>query len=183
MNTGIKAFPFFVLAILGCLIACDGSDGGSDGGGGGCGGGCLGPGECYSSSDCAADQYCLQQDCYPWGQCALIPGDCPADPSPACGCNGTAYDSSCAAAVAGQSAHLSLTECSDLPAGQFPCGAGFCSLADEYCRQGSDGALACLARPAECADDPSCGCLAGEIGCGLCTPTKGGGALATECTD
>ncbi|XXT15040.1 hypothetical protein WME94_32810 [Sorangium sp. So ce429] len=151
------------------------------GGSGGCGGGCIDPGQCHSSSDCAANEYCRQNDCYPIGDCTPVPTDCAPDAASVCGCDGTVYDNACAAAAAGQSGHLSLTECSQPPAGQFPCGSGYCSLTDEYCRQGSDGALTCVAPPAACADDPSCSCLAGQIGCSVCSPTTAGGALGTEC--
>ena len=117
------------------------------------------------------------------GTCAPIPGDCPADASLVCACDGKVYDTACDAAAAGQSAHVSLTECSALPDGMFPCGDGFCKLAVEYCRVGSDGVPACAAPPPACANDASCGCLAGNIDCGSCSPTKGGGALATLCED
>jgi hypothetical protein len=84
--------------------------------------------------------------------------------------------------MAGQSPHISLTECTTPPAGQFPCGAGYCDLATQYCRQSKDGTIACQPLPAACASDPTCSCIAGKVDCGVCSPTKGGGALESECT-
>lgn len=208
MSSLYKPTCFLALSMLGAFIACDGDvdtpgdtssstttagTGGASatsssttttsdtGGTGGCGGGCIDPGQCHSSSDCAANEYCLQDNCYPIGNCTPVPSDCPSNADSVCGCDGIAYDDACAAAAAGQSAYLSVTECSVPPAGQLPCGTGYCSLTDEYCRQGSDGALACIALPAACANDPSCSCVIGEIDCSVCTPTTAGGALATEC--
>ncbi|WP_437971490.1 hypothetical protein WMF04_20235 [Sorangium sp. So ce260] len=208
MSSLFKATCCLALSMLGAFIACDGdvetpddtssstttagtggstttatttTGSGGSGGSGGCGGGCIDPGQCHSSSDCAADEYCQQNNCYPIGDCAPVPTDCPPGAASVCGCDGTVYDNACAAAAAGQSAYLSLTECSQPPAGQFPCGTGHCSLTDEYCRQGSDGALTCVALPAACANDPSCSCLSGQTDCSVCAPTTAGGALATEC--
>lgn len=199
MNGGIKAMGVLALAALGGLVACSGSgstggSGGSggassssssassgSGGSGGCGGGCLDPGQCYESSECKANEYCLHDNCYPIGQCTPMPDAC--TPDPVCGCNGKIYADACTASADGQSGYLSYTECSDPPAGQFPCGTGYCTLASEYCRQGTDGALSCMALPAECAADPSCSCVIDKTTCGTCTPTKGGGELLTQCTD
>lgn len=142
----IRAIPFLVLAVLGSLVACGGGGGGTggnggsggasssssssggDGGTGGCGGGCLDPGQCYDSGECAAGEFCLHDNCYPVGECKPILKDCHAGSSEVCGCNGTVYDDACAAAAAGESSYLSFTECSTPPAGQFPCGTGYCKL-------------------------------------------------------
>ncbi|NUQ75805.1 MAG: hypothetical protein HUU21_19860 [Polyangiaceae bacterium] len=192
MSSGIHTFCFFVLVSLGAFIACGNSSTppvSSNGGGGtsssdntgGCGGGCLGPGECYHRADCGADEYCLKDNCHPLGQCTSVLSGCPAGSSKVCGCDHVLYDDACAAAEAGESVYLSLTECSDVPAGQFACGDGFCNLADQYCRQGPDGTLACTTPPLECAANPSCSCLSGKIDCGICYQSPGGGALATQC--
>ncbi|UQA58733.1 hypothetical protein [Polyangium aurulentum] len=193
----IKAIPFFVLAVLGSLVACGGGGGGTggsggsggasssssggDGGTGGCGGGCVDPGQCYDTADCAAGEFCQLDNCYPIGQCKPNPTDCPAVADQVCGCNGTVYDNACAAAAAGQSGYLSFTECSNPPAGEFACGTGYCKLDTEYCRQGTDGALACAAKPAECGADSDCECLSGKTNCSVCMPAKGGGLLLTVC--
>lgn len=195
VNSTRSGAHLFALLSLGALIACSGSSSppGSSGGGGGassssssgdtggCGGGCLGPGQCYSKGDCSAEEFCLQDNCYPIGQCTPIANACPGAQGEACGCHGVLYKDACSAAEAGYSTHLSVTECSALPPGQFPCGSGFCDLMSQYCRQGTDGSLTCATPPPECAAELSCSCLAGQIDCGICWPTKGGGSLATEC--
>jgi len=150
---------------------------------GGCGGGCLGPGDCYTSGDCNAGEYCRRtEDCNPQGTCAPVADACPGAQSPVCGCDGTSYASVCEAAMAGQSAHVSVTECTDPPAGKFPCGTGYCDLATEYCRQSKDGTIACQPVPTACASDPTCPCLAGKVDCSVCYPMKAGGALELACS-
>lgn len=149
-------------------------------GNGGCGGGCN-TGECMTAADCAADEYCLlPEDCYPVGMCALKSSACNGATDAACGCNGTSYSSACEAAAAGESVHISVTECSDPPAGQFPCGTGYCKLGEEYCRSDSNG-VACAAIPASCGGTATCVCVLDGTDCTICYPTKADGILALGC--
>lgn len=196
-------FTSLLIASLAALAAC-GTDVESPGGGGstassssssspptaassstsgsGCGGGCLGPTDCFTNDDCKTGEVCMRpEDCDPEGTCAPVADACSGAQSPVCGCDGVSYASPCAAAMAGQSAHLSATECSTSPAGEFPCGTGYCELATEYCRQAQDGTLACQPVPAACASDPTCDCVDDKVGCSACTSTKAGGAVALAC--
>lgn len=201
MSLGKNVVYLITILSFGIFIACssissppESSDGGQGGSSSsssssssscfcsmGCGGGCLSEGECYSKADCGANDYCRTEECFPVGHCTPISNVCPGVSCVVCGCGGVLYQDACTAAQAGVDVHLSVTECGVLPAGKLPCGSGFCDLANQYCRQGTDGTLACATRPLVCATDPSCGCLSGNIDCDYCFETKGGGALATMC--
>lgn len=149
----------------------------------GCGGGCLGVGECGSAADCGDSEYCQKdEDCLGLGRCAPLPTTCaaPVDPSEAvCGCNGELYATACEANQAGQSAHVSVTECSTPPAGMFACGDGYCDVSTEYCAQVDGGDIGCRALPAACTV-PSCDCFDYNV-CGTCIPRSDGGLLGLHC--
>lgn len=65
----------------------------------------LCPGQCYKSSDCAADEFCHSPSpCWGLGTCLARPPNCsPSDGgAPVCGCDGAQYASECEANAAGQ---------------------------------------------------------------------------------
>ena len=146
------------------------------------GGGCPGPGECIDTADCGPGEYCrFLELCHPFGDCVPKSEACGGPATEVCGCDGKVYASRCDAAAAGESVHVSLTECSEPPEGQFPCGSGYCTVGVEYCRQDADDEIGCAAMPNGCEATPTCSCIITATDCAICGPTKGGGALALSC--
>ena len=158
--------------------------------GSGCGGGCHDDddyeehddhddGDCFGDGDCADGQYCAMHDCTQ-GICSPKPADChAAAPEPVCGCDGVTYESACVAAQAGRSTKLFAAECQPAPAGQFPCGAGFCAAGTEYCHVDASGQATCQAQPDGC-EASDCPCLMDATGCYECG-FKGDGLYVDQC--
>jgi len=142
---------------------------------------------------CAAGFYCdfPTNDCGAAerpGRCAPRPDSCADIYDPVCGCDGTVYSNTCAAASAGEDVN-SGGGCMP-PRGSFGCGPRFCSLMPprtEYCqRQISDIAdmphmYSCLPNPVTCSRLPLCMCLerASAPCADMCMITRDGGQIVT----
>ena len=89
------------------------------------------------ASTCSGGEFCdyLQDTCFELpsspGQC-VESFPCPGVGEPACGCDGTIYDSACEANRAG--IDVSTTGACTPPSGTFRCGFVFCDQAVEYCQ-------------------------------------------------
>ncbi|MCA9679786.1 MAG: hypothetical protein KC464_32440 [Myxococcales bacterium] len=128
---------------------------------------------------CDAEHYCDHTDngCgFDDGQgtCQPRPPDCPQGQTPTCGCDGTVYDSPCAAATAGVDVN-DYNGCTP-PLDTFRCGHLFCAAGTEYCQRGVSDVggyaddWACVAIPAACNPGAlDCACLADEPCGAWCT--------------
>ena len=119
------------------------------------------------------------------GTCTLMPQlGCPEIYIPTCGCDGMVYGNDCEAATAGVDIDLT-GSCTPPTPDLFPCGAGFCALATEYCQVqisdvgGVDDAFQCLPLPNGCGNAPDCACLAGETCGNMCEGTAAEGLTVT----
>jgi hypothetical protein len=127
-----------------------------------------GSGECKSSMECAAGSYCDDSGdgCFAGGPglCNLILGCDKA--SPACACDGSIYESECAAHEAGLD--LALKGC-EVPAGGFFCNALVCLSGAQACIHGKGFVTydKCEDFPAACdparGGTPACSCF--QQGC------------------
>lgn len=203
----------FVLSML--AAACGSSVQTPNSGGGGSGGSvpictaeafpCCEPGqddpcctECYPTTKvcgpgiggCASDEYCDFPDdtCGAQGVCAKKPLGCDSFYQPTCGCDGQVHGNGCEAASAG--ADVASTGGCVSPMGMFACGAIFCELGAEYCKEeypavsGVPLIHSCKPLPEACAMMPYCSCLLDEP-CGsewVCDVTSEGG-LMLSCDD
>lgn len=204
--TGLMSLAAASIALsTGCGANID--VGGSTGTGGGSGGGSsssavTGTGSATSSTSsgsgalcggfagavCAANEYCD----YPDNRCGSADGQGVCKPRPevcapifiaTCGCDGTISSNDCATHAAGSDV-ANLGGC-QAPAGQFACGAYFCSQKSEYCTKFSSDVgsepdtFSCTPIPAGCGATPTCACLAG-VTCGdVCAATNDGGLQVT----
>ncbi len=123
---------------------------------------------CASSADCRSGEYC-ELDGISCGAHGLVPGGCvaiplgcPAPDGATCGCDGTIYESPCAAATAGVDVSAQAGACKT-PEGAFPCGPRFCRLGAEYCERwiAPGQSWACRALPDACKASGAvdCGCF------------------------
>lgn len=116
---------------------------------------------CTDSTDCTEGQYCAKMlgGCEGTGFCEDLPGSCPERGVPACGCDGTMYDTECLANAAGTSA----ARYGSCPAG---CVDGFDCEWNEICDKGvGQCAETGTCKPtdvagSQCPDlyEPVCGC-------------------------
>jgi hypothetical protein len=113
--------------------------------------------ECLDSTDCDSREYCAKVtgDCSGTGTCQQKPLVCPDTSNPVCGCDGTTYENSCKAALAGvavmHAGECGCTKNSDCPASEW------CAKRDGDC----DGDGWCVPYRDICDDfrwDPVCGC-------------------------
>ncbi len=145
-----------------------------------CGGGDFG--ECDATEYCAfSDGVCGTQD--PIGECHPRPTNCDASYQPVCGCDDQVHGNPCDAMMNGWD--LSALGSCAIPAGTFPCGAHFCSIATEVCHESDEGdspqptpnLYRCDPLPAACDGKPSCdeGCAQAVCFAAFCNLTVEGG--------
>jgi hypothetical protein len=149
---------------------------GSSGGGAGCGPvPCDGASFCDWLLDGCGVEPSEQVSCEP------LPGPCPENYAPVCGCDGTVYSNECEAHAAGVDV-ASAGGC-DAPSGMIPCGSGFCDTSFAYCQVttsdvvGYPDATQCNSFPMSCGGMPSCDCLANEPCGAMCQALDGGFVL------
>lgn len=165
--------------------------GGNTGGGsntGGAGGTMMG-GPCggIAGTPCGDTQYCdFDEDSCgsadQTGTCEDKPSSCPDVVEPVCACDGKVYNNACEAAADG--VDISLLGGCPAPPGGFPCGAGFCDQASEFCQvvisdvAGDPNVYTCHELPPNClAPDATCACLS-DLPCGsMCEEADGGFTL------
>ncbi len=142
---------------------------------------CKPPAVCAATLPCPLTQFCQVPDASCGtgtiaGSCQPLPTACPSGGTPACGCDGQVYPSTCAADAAG--VDVAADGSCATPDGQFACGPLFCRVADQVCQRVDDfsqviapNTYTCIAKPGAC---PS-GC-----GCHLCPTCPAG---VTSCTE
>lgn len=112
------------------------------------------------------------------GSCQVRPTGCGDNYQPVCACDGTVYSNACDAQAAGSD--VNAYGACEAPPGFFACGAGFCNLADSYCRRivsdvaGYPDDWSCEPAPAGCGDVIDCDCLIGELCSAMCEQTGQG---------
>ena len=153
-----------------------GSSTGGSGGGAMCGG--------IAGIQCAENQFCDFPDdmcgaADGAGTCAPRPDACDKVLDPKCACDGKVYDNACEAQKAG--ADIGTLGGCPAPAGQFPCGAGFCAKGQQYCQVdvsdvgGIPNGYGCKPLPADCSQaGATCDCLAGQPCGNMCQQVDGG---------
>lgn len=144
--------------------------------------GCRAPDVCSPRLPCGPDALCVAKDAAcgagpSWGRCEVKPSTCAAD-SPACGCDGKVYASTCAAAQGGVDRSATVG-CSLVPPGTFPCGPLFCSSASEICRKVTDFTKVVAPTAWSCVAPPN-GCSTG-CGCDLCPACPSAKKCAEAC--
>ncbi len=119
---------------------------------------------CYSSADCAADEFCQLINCEELGTCwpRWTTQDCEGwSTSTLCACNGVSYDNACWAAREGYSVLYQQGSCEDLAT---VCTTNNDCALTEYCFWATGdcaGQGVCHPRPSYCAQEywqPVCGC-------------------------
>jgi hypothetical protein len=156
--------------------------------------GCSAPEVCTATLPCPFNSYCDLPDdscgkASLLGTCKPIPMGCPPDKPMVCGCNGTVYESLCAASAGG--VDIDGNDGCDVPFGLFPCGGLFCKVGSEVCRQTTTlgaqvpDAYDCVLIPAGCGD--GCSCKLCEVcppngPCGVCGPDGPEGGVYLQCT-
>ena len=153
-----------------------GSSTGGSGGGAMCGG--------IAGIQCAENQFCDFPDdmcgaADGAGTCAPRPDVCDQVLDPKCACDGKVYNNACEAQKAG--ADIGTLGGCPAPAGQFPCGAGFCAKGQQYCQVdvsdvgGIPNGYGCKPLPADCSQaGATCDCLAGQPCGNMCQQVDGG---------
>ena len=140
---------------------------------------------CLADADCGSDQYCERgaRACDEQGRCLPRPTGC-RDSSvlgPVCACDGRAYETACAAHLAGTDASPRSPACEGL----FPCGWSWCRGGEAACVRserpwGEVPIPPVCARPGEILpipdgcdpDAPSCACFAIDRDDRPCTCTE-----------
>ena len=180
------------MLLLILVAACD--DGGSDGDQGGAagqgaeGGGVGGQGgmamlpQCADNSACAQGELCVFEGfaCGQSGVCEPLPEGCSKELRLTCGCDGMIYDNACFAKEAGVSPVPYQGTCTP-PQGTMACGAGFCTIALQYCIEQVEVEHRCEPLPTSCDQDtPDCACLVGQLNVDCaCFEQPSGGLLVT----
>jgi hypothetical protein len=132
---------------------------------------------------CGADEFCKDISGTCGGgfsaqlSCVKIGTAC-SDGEQVCGCDGTIYMSEGCATLSKVNVDFG-GKCA-VPAGMFSCGAKYCSIGSQFCRDSTDPAAnggelttySCEALPASCAGAASCACL----------PMCDGGSGPMSCT-
>jgi hypothetical protein len=121
--------------------------------------GCKAPAQCASLLPCPAGSYCKVADLTcgeenRYGSCQAAPAGCgKAEEVAACGCNGVAYPSACAARAAGVDLSIA-KECAGAP-NKLRCGPLYCEGNTHACtktiRVSGSTEYACVPIPAGCA--------------------------------
>lgn len=180
-------FSACLLTLSATLIAC-GSEvggGGSGGSGGSGGGGGAGPTACGNVM-CSETEYCDWSDdaCGQsggTGTCKPRPMACDTLYAPVCTCSGMVSSNDCDGNQAGYDIDTE-GSCAPPMAGLFLCGAGFCTIGQQYCERtlsdvaGFPDSTICKPLPAGCMN---CACLA-NVPCGsMCNDLAAGGSIVS----
>lgn len=157
-----------VLLAIGLLVGCGArvvyDDGGTSSSSG------TSPSSAGSGTLCGCDVNAICGDPYHHcsasepAECIQVPGECPSDVLPSCGCDGHVYSSECEAHRAGVDLDWD-TRCgaSAGPPGTIPCGPYYCDASTTYCHRTTPRCYEtaeCRPLPAACSSSsPTCGCV------------------------
>lgn len=163
------------LVLMGCTESVRDESGGGSGGGG--------PESCDDTTPCEEGYYCDFADDLcgagePKGECREIVSTECEQAITVCTCNGLVE--TCRGA---EEVDLTPATNCEAPTGTFACDSFFCDLSTEYCAQELQENCSylggCYSPPSECADEPTCECLAKALGVSFCRGEPATGVSAT----